>query len=130
MPEIVHGENALLGSTGEEFAEHVAAVCRDEALRRHIVEGGKRTWEREFRPKVVVDRVVRRIETDIGLAPPSPAAALPTLLHGDQTEVVAHPARVAAGLARDRDLERLGAQQIVLRLCGEQVEVERVPAAP
>ena len=78
MPEIVHGENALLGSTGEEIAEQVAAACRDEALRRRIVEGGGRTWEREFRPEVVVQRIVRRIESDLRLGSASPAAARPT----------------------------------------------------
>ena len=78
MPEIVHGENALLGSTGEELAEHVAAVCHDDELRRRIVEGGRQTWEREFQPKTVIDRVVRRIETDLRLGPASPAEALPT----------------------------------------------------
>jgi hypothetical protein len=65
MPEIHHGENALLGETGDELAEHTAAACRDETLRRKIVEGGRRTWEREFRPQVVVDRIVRRIESDL-----------------------------------------------------------------
>ena len=61
MPEIVHGENALLGATGEELAEHTAAACGDDALRRRIVEGGRRTWEQEFRPEVVVKRIVDRI---------------------------------------------------------------------
>ena len=78
MPEIVHGENALLGSTGEEIAEHVAAACRDETLRRRIIEGGRRTWEREFRPEVVVERIVRRVESDLRLGSASPAAARPT----------------------------------------------------
>jgi len=78
MPEIVHGENALLGSTGEEIAEHVAAACRDDALRRKIVEGGRRTWEREFRPEVVVQRIVSRVESDLRLGSASPAAARPT----------------------------------------------------
>jgi len=82
MPEIVHGENALLGSTGEELAEHVAAVCRDDELRRRIVEGGSRTWEREFQPQVVIDRVVRRIETDLRRGSESPAEALPTRAPG------------------------------------------------
>ena len=61
MPEIVHGENALLGATGEELAKHAAAACRDADLRERIVEGGRRTWEREFRPEVVVKRIVDRI---------------------------------------------------------------------
>jgi hypothetical protein len=78
MPEIVHGENALLGSTGEELAAQAAAACRDDALRRRIVEGGKRTWEREFQPLVVIDRVLRRIEADLRLGSGSPAATSPT----------------------------------------------------
>jgi glycosyltransferase involved in cell wall biosynthesis len=78
MPEIVHGENALLGSTGEEIAEQVAAACRDDELRRRIVEGGRRTWEREFRPEVVVERIVRRVEADLRLGSASPAEARPT----------------------------------------------------
>jgi len=78
MPEIVHGENALLGSTGEELAEHVVAACRDETLRRRIIAGGRRTWEREFRPEVVVERIVRRVESDLRLGSASPAAARPT----------------------------------------------------
>ena len=81
MPEIVHGENALLGSTGEEIAEHVVAACRDETLRRRIIEGGRRTWEREFRPEVVVERIVRRVESDLRLGSgPLPQLA-PLLLH-------------------------------------------------
>ena len=78
MPEIVHGENALLGATGEEIAEHVATVCRDPELRRRIVAGGRETWGREFRPEVVVDRIVRRIEADLRPGSASPAAARPT----------------------------------------------------
>ena len=78
MPEIVHGENALLGRDGQEIAEHVAAVCRDDELRRRIVEGGRRTWEREFRPEVVVARIVRRIESDLRLDPAPAAATRPT----------------------------------------------------
>jgi glycosyltransferase involved in cell wall biosynthesis len=71
MPEIVHGENALLGETGEQLAEHVASACRDAALRRRIVEGGRRTWEREFLPETVVQRIVSRIEGDLELRPGS-----------------------------------------------------------
>jgi hypothetical protein len=64
MPEIVHGENALLGETGAELAEHAAAAIGDDELRRRIGEGGRRTYEREFRPEVVIRRVVERIERD------------------------------------------------------------------
>jgi glycosyltransferase involved in cell wall biosynthesis len=78
MPEIVHGENALLGETAAELAEHVGAACRDEELRRRIAEGGRRTWEREFLPETVIRRVVARIESDLRPGPASPVAARPT----------------------------------------------------
>jgi hypothetical protein len=64
MPEIVHGENALLGESGAELAERAAAAMEDDDLRRQIGEGGRRTYEREFRPDVVVRRVVERIERE------------------------------------------------------------------
>jgi len=65
MPEIVHGENALLGETAAEIADHVVAAMNDEELRARIVAGGRATWEREFLPEVVVGRVVERIERGI-----------------------------------------------------------------
>jgi len=64
MPEIVHGENALLGDTAAEMAGHVQAVIADDDLRRRIADGGRRTWEREFQPDVVMQRAIARIERD------------------------------------------------------------------
>jgi glycosyltransferase involved in cell wall biosynthesis len=78
MPEIVHGENALLGETAEDLAQQVGEACRDDDLRRRIVAGGKRTWEREFLPETVVRRVAERIETDLRRGSASPAVARPT----------------------------------------------------
>ena len=78
MPEIVHGENALLGRTAEELAQHVRAACTDVALRRRIVAGGRETWEREFLPETVVGRVAARIEDDLRLGRASSAGARPT----------------------------------------------------
>ncbi len=71
MPEIVHGENALLGGSAEEMAEHVVTALRDEGLRRAIVEGGRRTFEREFLPATVVGRVLRHVETGVQSARPT-----------------------------------------------------------
>lgn len=65
MPEIVHGENALLGETGAEVAEHVASVLADDSLRLRIAEGGRRTWQAEFLPPTVMRRAVERIERDL-----------------------------------------------------------------
>lgn len=62
MPEVVHGENALLGQTGEEIAELVARALADEDLRARIAAGGRETFERKFLPPIVMRRVVERIE--------------------------------------------------------------------
>jgi hypothetical protein len=80
MPEVVHDENALLGETGAELAGHVAAVLEDDALRRRIGEGGRRTYEREFQPDVVIGRVVERIEGGVSgrSTPRTPGAPRPT----------------------------------------------------
>lgn len=75
MPEIVHGENALLGESGAEMAEHVAAALSDEELRRRIAEGGRRTWEEHFVPSVVVGRVLERISARPTAQPAQPAGA-------------------------------------------------------
>jgi glycosyltransferase involved in cell wall biosynthesis len=63
MPEIVHGENALLGETGDEVAELVQRALADEDLRQRIAAGGRATFEREFLPSTVMRRVVERIES-------------------------------------------------------------------
>ena len=61
VPEIVHGRNALLGSTGEEIADHVVSALHDPELRDAIAAEGRRTFEREFLPETVVGRVMGRI---------------------------------------------------------------------
>jgi glycosyltransferase involved in cell wall biosynthesis len=62
VPELAHGENALLGETGAEMAEHVARLMGDAELRERLVEGGRRTLEQHFVPSVVVGRIVELIE--------------------------------------------------------------------
>ncbi len=64
MPEIVHGQNALLGETAPEIASHVARALEDDELRVRLVEGGRLTWQREFTPQTVIRRVVARIERE------------------------------------------------------------------
>lgn len=58
MPEVVHGENALLGETADEIAASLAAVLEDTALRRRIGDAGRRTFERVFRPRDVIARAL------------------------------------------------------------------------
>lgn len=63
MPEVVHGENALLGETAEEIARHLAAVIEDPALRGALGDAGRRTYEQWFRPTRVVGRALRIAES-------------------------------------------------------------------
>jgi glycosyltransferase involved in cell wall biosynthesis len=60
VPELVHDENALVGSTGEEIAEHIAAALEDPELRERIAAGGRAAFERDFTPTVVAGRILER----------------------------------------------------------------------
>jgi glycosyltransferase involved in cell wall biosynthesis len=61
MPEIVHRENALLGDTPEELAELILEAFNDPALRRLMGEGGRRTFDREYRAETVIGRVLEHV---------------------------------------------------------------------
>ncbi len=50
MPELKHGENILLGDSGEELAELIAEAAADQALRRRIGRNGLRTLRELFSP--------------------------------------------------------------------------------
>jgi hypothetical protein len=58
MPEVRHGENALLGETAAEIADHVAQASRDPALRHRLGENARQTYERDYCPEVVARRLV------------------------------------------------------------------------
>lgn len=64
MPEVVHGENALLGETGEEIAELTAQALHDDALRERLAAGGHRTLTESFAPEVVMARALGLITAD------------------------------------------------------------------
>ena len=61
MPDIVHGENALLGTNAEEIADLTVQLLEDAALRERIVAGATRTLEERFAPSVVMQKVLDRI---------------------------------------------------------------------
>lgn len=61
MPEIVHGENALVADTPDEMAEMIARAAGDAGLRRKIGEGGQRTLDELFHPKLVCKAVADRL---------------------------------------------------------------------
>jgi hypothetical protein len=56
MPEMVSGENCLLGASAAEIADMTRAVAADPALRRRLGEGGYRTFRDKFTaPPVIAD---------------------------------------------------------------------------
>lgn len=48
IPELVHGENCLLGDDGPSLAAHCAAMFHDPALRKRLERASRATYERFF----------------------------------------------------------------------------------
>ena len=67
MPEMVSGENCLLGITAAEIADMVAAVARDGALRRRLGEAGYATFVDKFTARPVVDQILARLGASVRL---------------------------------------------------------------
>ena len=65
MPEMVNGENCLLGGTAAEIAGMVASVAQDVRLRRRLNEAGYATFREKFTASPVVGQIFERI----GIAP-------------------------------------------------------------
>jgi glycosyltransferase involved in cell wall biosynthesis len=64
IPELAHGENVLLGRTGQELADGFLRVARDRNLRRRLEERGRETYERFFAPPIAaaaVEAILERI---------------------------------------------------------------------
>lgn len=61
MPELEHGKNILLGSTGKELARHVVALAQNEALKREIGRNGRRTFEDFY----AVDLAIRQYDSAV-----------------------------------------------------------------
>lgn len=61
MPEMVSGENCLLGNSAAEIADMTATVCKDTALRRRIGEAGYATFVEKFLAGAVVDDILAHI---------------------------------------------------------------------
>lgn len=57
MPEVVHGQNALLGNSGEEIAALVVQALADDELRRRIGSNARRTYETVTNPRTVAARL-------------------------------------------------------------------------
>jgi len=61
MPEMVSGENCLLGDSAAEIAGMVALVARDAALRKRLGEAGYATFREKFTARPVVAQILDRI---------------------------------------------------------------------
>jgi hypothetical protein len=65
MPEMVSGENCLLGGSVAEIAEMTRAVADDPVLRRRIGEAGYGTFVRKFTASSVVEQILKRLNTPL-----------------------------------------------------------------
>ena len=65
MPEMVHGENALLGETPDEIADLVVQALRNPVLRERIGRGGYQTFREHYRSETVVPRMLAEIEQTV-----------------------------------------------------------------
>ena len=65
MPEMVHGENALLGETADEIADLVVQAIRDPDLRARVGRGGYETFCRYYRSETVVPRMLVEIDRTV-----------------------------------------------------------------
>ncbi|MEK9132843.1 MAG: glycosyltransferase [Patescibacteria group bacterium] len=61
MPEIIHGENALLGKTPVEIANLIKMAIEDPILRNKISEGGYKTFKQYFTAANVATKVIGAI---------------------------------------------------------------------
>ena len=58
MPEVIHGQNALLGDTPEALAALVGRAARDPGLRGELGRAARRAYESEYAPGVVARRLL------------------------------------------------------------------------
>jgi hypothetical protein len=65
MPELVHGENALLGETVDEIADLVVQAIRNPGLRERIGHGGYDTFCRYYRSESVVPQMLAEIDRTV-----------------------------------------------------------------
>ncbi len=62
LPELAHGENALIGSTPEELAKLVRHACLDINLNRKLRIGGRTAYEESFSPNALSQKLVSIME--------------------------------------------------------------------
>jgi glycosyltransferase involved in cell wall biosynthesis len=62
IPELVHGENALLADDGSGLVDAVIAALMDPGLRARIGRNARRTYETTFTPETAGARIVAALE--------------------------------------------------------------------
>jgi hypothetical protein len=62
MPEVVHGDNALLGSTPAEIAQHLQRATDDPALARTFGEAARQRYLTAYAPAVVARGLAERLQ--------------------------------------------------------------------
>jgi hypothetical protein len=63
IPELVHGENALLGANAREMAQLILGALDDPALRATVGDAARRTYEAAFTPEVAGSRIAAELAT-------------------------------------------------------------------
>jgi O-antigen biosynthesis protein len=61
IPELVDGDNVLLGTTAAELADAAVRLLADESLRRTLARRGRETYERFFAPPVAAAAIEERL---------------------------------------------------------------------
>jgi hypothetical protein len=61
MPEMVSGENCLLGGSAQEIGDMIAAAAKDSDLRRRLGEAGYATFAEKFTATAVVEELLARM---------------------------------------------------------------------
>jgi glycosyltransferase involved in cell wall biosynthesis len=75
IPELEHGQNALLGGSGAELARAVLDAIADDGLCTRLGEGGRRTYEESFAPQVAAGQIASTLERVARLRPAGAAAS-------------------------------------------------------
>jgi len=61
-PEMIHGENILIGDTPEEMVGQLIKALNNPDLRKYIGQGGYDTYKKYFTPKAVVGRMIDEMQ--------------------------------------------------------------------
>lgn len=91
MPELAHGQNALLARSGTGLAAAVAQLLRDDELRQCLEMNARRTYEEKLSASVVMNEMCRLLNLRYSAASvrERPARAMP-LPHGRGTVPTSH----------------------------------------